>query len=108
MGHDDDKPSNTPCSKCMDLWLTVLIKAPALVCIVQLAICATLSTIGIMNSMNAYGVPFKVDLDFGNYLGATTELFMLNKAHGVAQKNQTDSLIKATTKRRLVPTPALL
>ena len=101
MGHDDDKPSNNPCSKCMDLWLTVLIKAPALVCIVQLAICATLSTIGIMNSMNTYGVPFKVDLDFGNYLGATTELFMLNKAQGVAQKNQTDSLIKATTKRRL-------
>ena len=95
MGHDDQK-SNC----CMEAWLSVLTKAPLCVCVLQLIIIGALSVAGIMSSMATYGEPFKVDLDFGNYLGATTELYMFNKARDVADSIQFDSMTKE--KRRLM------
>ena len=93
----DGPPSNNPVSKCCDLWLTVLTKAPLCVCLFQLAICITLSIIGIMSSMETYNQPFKVDLDFANYLGATTELFMNQEAHSAAQHQQIATLATKTS-----------
>ena len=103
MAHDDT-PSNNPFCKCMDLWLTILTKAPLCVCVVQLAICIAMSVIGIMSSIETYGVPFQVDLDFGNYLGATTELYMFSEAQAAAHAQQAESMLdpKTSSRRMLV------
>jgi hypothetical protein len=50
--------------------------------------------------MDTYNEPMKVDLDFANYLGATTELFMNQEAHNAAKDQQTLSLVDGSAQKR--------
>ena len=46
MGGHGEPNSKNPCNLCMNGWLFVLTKAPLFVCVLQLAICGTLSVLG--------------------------------------------------------------